>query len=147
MSSLQEILCSEANRANVVQDATRLVDQEVDQKSGLTGLAVKTAYKVVCKLKPGLVAEVVDNLLERFVTQVEPFFAEWVTSGKRETFEGFLTARKNRVANALLSVTDERARAVQNTTLKKSYETLRPHGEKHVEAAVPGLAKMLARYV
>jgi hypothetical protein len=36
---------------------------------------------------------------------------------------------------------------VKNTTIKKTYETLRPQGEKHVTAAVPGLGRVIQRYV
>lgn len=147
MSTLSEFLLTAAKRPQVVRDAAQLVESEVDAKSGLTGLAVKGAYKVVTKVKPGLIPEVIDGLLERFVTKLEPFYADWVASGKSTSFESFLLSQKNKVANALLSVTDDRARTVQNATLKKSYEALRPTGEKHVETAVPGLAKVLDRYV
>lgn len=147
MSTLKDILCAPEKRPQVVRDAARLVETEVDSKSGLSGIAIKTAFKAVSKVKPGLVAEVVDSLLERFVEQLEPFHKEWVDGGKKESFEGFITARKSKVANALLGVTDARARQVHNQTLKKSYEALRPQGEKHVEAAVPGLGRALGRYL
>lgn len=147
MTTLKDILCSPANRPNVVQDAARLVDSEVDSKGGLGGIAIKTAYKTVSKVKPGLVNEVVDSLLDRFVDRLQPFHDEWQAAGKKESFDAFLTTRKNRVANALLGVTDERARTVHNSTLKKSYEMLRPQGEKHVEAAVPNLARMVMKYM
>lgn len=147
MSTLKEILCSPANRPLVIKDASQLVESEVDSKGGLTGIAIKTAFKTVKSLKPGLIPEVIDSLLEKFADQLEPFHKEWTDSGKTETFDNFLAARKNKVANALLAVTDERARVVHNATLKKLYLGLRPQGEKHVEAAVPGMSRMMKRYV
>jgi hypothetical protein len=147
VTTLKEILCAPPNRPKVVQDAARLVNDEVESKSGLGGIAIKTAYKAVNKIKPGLIPEVVDSLLDRFVDRMEPFYAEWKSGAAKESFESFMVSRKNRVANALLGVTDERARTVQNTTLKKSYEALRPQGEKHVEAAIPGLARLVTRYL
>lgn len=149
MPTLKEILCAPERRPQVVQDAAKLVDQEVDSKGGISGAGIKLAYKAVTKIKPGLIAEVVDGLLDKFVDKMEPFYTEWQNGGKQGSFEAFLTnpSRKNRVANALLGVTDDRARTVHNATLKKSYEALRPQGEKHVEAAIPGLARMVNKYL
>lgn len=147
MTALKDLLCSPEKRPAVVRDASQLVESEVDAKSGLSGIAIKAAFKTVSKLKPGLVPDVIDSLLERFVEQLEPFYKEWVDGGKRESFEVFMTTRKSRVANALLAVTDNRARQVANPTLKKSYEALRPQGEKHVEAAVPAMARTLGRHL
>lgn len=147
MPTLKEILCSPDNRPKVVKDAARLVESEVDSKGGLSGLAVKTAFKAVKTIKPGLIEEVVDHLLDRFVDQMEPFYADWISSGKQLAFDAFLNAKKPQVANALLTVTDERARQVHNATLKKSYQALRPQGEKHVEAAIPNLGRVVGRYV
>jgi hypothetical protein len=147
VSTLKEILCTPTTRPRVVQDAARLVESEVDARSGLSGLAIKAAFKAVQTLKPGLVTEVVDHLLEKFVDRLEPFHKQWVDGGKKASFESFLVDRRTQVANALLAVTDERAKNVQNKTLKSSYEKLRPKGEKEVEAAVPGLARTLSRYL
>ncbi|MBI2377864.1 MAG: hypothetical protein HYV07_27930 [Deltaproteobacteria bacterium] len=145
--SLKDIVCSADTRPRIVKDATRLVQEEVDAKSGLSGIAIKTAYKAVTKIKPGLIEDVVDNLLDRFVDRLEPFFKSWEEGGRKEPFDGFLTSRKSEVANALLAVTDERARKTSHQTLRKSYEALRPQGEKNVIAAVPGLARLMVRYV
>ena len=116
-------------------------------KSGLTGLAVKAAFAVVTGIKPGMIRDVVDILLDRFIDQMEPFFAEWNAAGRTPPLEAFLVARKTKVVAALLWVTDERAKVVDSATLKKAYASLRPQGEKHVEAAIPGLARLVGRYV
>lgn len=147
MATLKEILCSPENRPSVIRDAEHLVDSEVSAKSGLSGLAIKAGFKTVKALKPGLIQEAIDTLLDRFVERLEPFHQEWVESGKKQPFDAFLNARTSKVANALLGVTDDRARSVGNTTIKKTYEALRPQGEKNVAAAVPGLGRLLNRYV
>ncbi|MFO0727061.1 MAG: hypothetical protein U1E65_24990 [Myxococcota bacterium] len=130
-----------------MKDASHLVESEVDAKGGLSGIAIKTAFKTVKSLKPGLIPDVIDSLLEKFAEQLEPYHKEWTDTGKTEAFDAYLQNRKNRVANSLLAVTDERARVVSNATLKKLYQGLRPQGEKHVEAAVPNMSRMLKRYV
>lgn len=147
MTTLKDILLNETNRAKVVAEASQLVESEVRNKSGLSGLAIKAGYKTVKAIKPGLITEAVDSLLDRFVERLEPFFAQWQDSGKGAGFDGFLAARKNEVANALLGVTDDRAKIVANRTIKKAYEKLRPQGEKNVEQAVGGLGALIARYI
>lgn len=147
VSTLKDILCTPENRPRVVADAARLVDDEVNAKSGLSGKFVQVTYKGVKTVKPGLIPEVVDHLLEKFVEAMEPFYQEWLTAGRQPAFDAFLTARSHKVANALLAVTDARARQVANKTIKKGYEALRPQGEKHVEAAVPGLGRTFNKYL
>lgn len=147
VSTLKEILCGPENRGSVVSDAVTLVEEEVRSKSGVSGMVIKTGFAAVNKLKPTLVRDAVDNLLDRFVDKLEPFYAEWVALGKPGTFESHLTGQRSKVANALLEVTDERARQVQAGIVLKTYEQLRPMGEKNVEAAVPGLGRKLERYV
>ena len=76
VSALIEKVCNSENRDQVVRDATALVDSEVRAKSGLSGMAIKTAYKAISRVKPGLVAGIVDELLDRFVVTLEPFYQQ-----------------------------------------------------------------------
>lgn len=145
--ALKDILCSAENRPKVVDDAARLVDDEVHGKGGLSGLAIKAGYKTVTVLKPSIIREAVDSLLDRFVEKLEPFHADWVAAGKTPSFEAFLMGKKSQVANALLSVTDEKARNVETGTVRKAYEKLRPQGEKNVIEAMPGFTRMIGKYV
>ncbi|MCK6550317.1 hypothetical protein L6R52_31060 [Myxococcota bacterium] len=147
MSTLKDILLTPENRPKVVRDTEQLVESEVDAKGGISGIAIKAGFKTVKTVKPGLIPDAVNNLLDRFVDRLEPFYAEWHGAGRKGSFESFLTSRASQVANALLGVTDDRARQVSNQTVKKAYETLRPQGEKHVSAAVPGLGRVIGRYL
>ena len=47
MSSLKEQLGTGEKRQQVIEDAIKVLDAEVADKGGLTGLAVKGGYKVV----------------------------------------------------------------------------------------------------
>ncbi len=147
MSTLKEILCNAENRPTVIRKTAALVDSEVSSKSGLSGIAIRTGYKAVKAIKPTLITDVIDGRLEQFIEKVEPFFADWSAGDKSQPFDSFLTSRKREVANALLQVTDERAQKVDNRTIKKTYQKLRPQGEKNVEEAVPGLGRMIAGFL
>jgi len=144
MSTLTEILLVEGTRPKVIADCVRLIEEEVDSKGGLSGLAIKGAFMVVKAVKPGFIAEAVDHMLNDFVSRLEPFYAE--AQQKNEPVAPFMNSRAGAVADALLAISDERAARAKNQTLKKSYEKLRPTAKKNVEAAVPRVGKLVAKY-
>lgn len=147
VSSLKETVLAPDTRPGVVNDAVALVDSEVRSKGGVSGMAIKAGFAAVNRLKPTLVRDAVDNLLDRFVERLEPFYTAWNEKGRSGSFESHLSSQKNAVANALLAVTDERAQQIQTGAIKKTYEKLRPMGEKNVEAAVAGLGRTLDKYL
>jgi len=145
MKNLQALLTPE-KRPAVIADCLQLIDSEVASKKGLGGMAVKGAYAVVKRIKPGIIREAVDNLLDDFIAVLDPFYAEFVLQGAT-SLESFLVTRGATVADALLGVTDKRAQKANNRTLKKAYDKLRPTGVRHTQAAVPGLARVVQRHV
>jgi hypothetical protein len=146
VTKLQDVLLEAARRTQVIDDCTQLVDDEVATKGGLSGMAVKGAYAIVKKIKPGIVREVVDKLLDEFVGELAPFYADFQQKGGAD-LQSYLQGRAAEVATGLLKITDGRAARADNRTIKAAYERLRPTGAKHVEAAVPGIARVLGKYV
>jgi hypothetical protein len=144
MSTLKEILLIPGTRPKVVADCARLVDEEVDSKGGLSGLAIKGAYMVVKAVKPGFIGEAIDHMLDDFVGRLEPFYLE--AEQKSEPFAPFLSARAGAVSDALLATSDDRAARAKNQTVKKAYEKLRPTAKKNVEAAIPRVGRLVAKY-
>ena len=144
MATLKERLGNGAKRDSVVDDACRVLDQEVADKSGLTGIAIKGAYKLVQGVKPGFVRHVVDNLLDDFLDALEPTYQEALA--KNIPPGQYLRSNADRVADALLAVTDRRAQKADNALIKKTYEKLRPSAKKQVEAAAPRLADLLQKH-
>ena len=144
MPNLNDILLVPGNRPKVIADCAKLIEEEVDSKGGLTGLAVKAAFAVVKAVKPGFVNEAVDHMLDDFVKRLEPFWAD--AQAKNEPIGALLNARAPQVADALLTISDDRAAKSTNNTLKKAYEKLRPTGKKHVEQAVPRVGRLIQKY-
>jgi hypothetical protein len=144
METLTDVLLEPGKRPQVVQDCVGLIDDEVRSKSGLTGVAVKGGYAIVKKVKPGIIPEAVDNLLNDFVDKLEPFFADF--RAQQSPLATYFARRDQEIANALLAITDQRARRSDHTALKKAYEKLRPTGVKHTAAAVPGIARLIAKH-
>lgn len=141
------LLSDPAKRPQILTDCERIIEEEVKDKGGLSGLAIKTAYKIVCAVKPGVIREVLDSLLDDFVKRLEPFYAEQTAKGDAKGFGDHLNTKKSAVADALLGITDDRAKISKNQTMKSTYERLRPQGKKHVEDAIPRVGRTLSRYL
>ena len=144
MQTLREQLGTEDKRRQVIEDAMRVLDQEVDDKGGLTGIAIKAAYRVVKGIRPTFIREVVDGLLDEFLDAVEPLYQEAVAN-KRPAGSG-VREQPARVADGLLAVTDRKSQKAKSQVVKSAYEKLRPSAKKQVEAACPRLAGLLERH-
>lgn len=142
------LIDDKAKRPRILTDCERLIDDEVSSKGGLSGLAIKAAYKVVCAVKPGIIRESMDMLLDDFVKRLEPFYADHRKAGASPAqFGDSLNRRPGEVADALLGITDDRAKKAKNATLKGAYEKLRPQAKKHVEEAVPRVGRTLSPHL
>jgi hypothetical protein len=142
--SLIEKFQDPERRARIVDDCVTLVDGEVDKKGGLGGVVIKTGYAAVKGIKPGFVRKVVDGLFDRWAAKLEPFWSEAESGGKVPVEH--LVARKSAVADALLSVTDEKAERADHAIVASTYKKLRPTAKGHVEEAVPALAKLIDKH-
>lgn len=146
LAQLKDILLQPGTRPKVLGECETLLDEEVASKSGLSGLAVKGAFAMVKAVKPGVIRESIDGLLDDFVARLEPFWGQYESSGSGTSFPDYLAARGGEASDALLGITDERAHRAKNATLKKAYEKLRPQGKKHVQEAMPRLGRLIARH-
>jgi hypothetical protein len=144
MATLQELLGTGAKRGPLVDDSLRVLEAEVDDKSGLSGIAIKTAFKVVKGISPGFLRQVVDHLLDDFLNALDPLYQEALA--KNVSPRAHLQGNPGRVADSLLSITDGRARNSKNQLVKGTYEKLRGQAKKHVEAAVPRLGELFERH-
>ena len=142
MSALADRLLSPENRPRLVEGCATLVETEVQAKKGLSGIAVKGAFAIVTKLKPGIIPDAIDRLLDDFVEELAPFYDEYQAS-ETQDFASYLNANPTLVADKLLGVTDRRIQRVDKAPIKKAYQKLRPSGERYVAAAVPGLARVI----
>jgi hypothetical protein len=143
--TLNDILLNPAKRPTVVADLNELVGQEVSDKSGVSGAAVKLGYATVTKLKPGVVPAAVDKMLPGFTDALQPFYNEYRATGGSD-FGAFLASRPAQAAEALLSVTDDRAEYSSSDALKKAYSKLRPNALKNVEEALPRLGTLIEKH-
>jgi hypothetical protein len=144
-ATLQELLLAPDSQPKVVDDCNQLIDQQLRELSGVSGTAVKLAYKTVNTFKPGHVRFMVESLLPGMVDELQPFWADFTTSGGSE-FGDYLAKRGGEVSDALLSVTDRRAEASGRPTIIKAYRSVRGGAAKHVEAALPQVGALVMRH-
>jgi hypothetical protein len=144
MPNLTEALTGETTKSAVIEDCLSLIDAEVADKGGFTGLAIKAGYRTVQGIKPGFVRQVVTDLLPEFALALQPIYEEAKAKGNsvREHF----VSNTTRVADALLTITDDKAKRSKSGMVKGTYEKLRGSAKKNVEAAVPRLAAMIEKH-
>jgi|SRR5690554_5638508 len=145
MTTLASVSADPQQRAQLVQDIAVLIDRQVQAVGGLSGMAIRTGYKVVSSLKSGrMIPAAVNVLLDDFCVALEPFVAEAQASGK--PLSSAWRGRERAVSEALLAITDRKAKNA-SPMLQKPYKKLRGFGEAQVVAAVPEIATLLERYV
>jgi hypothetical protein len=57
-----------------------------------------------------------------------------------------MVAREVEIAEALLGVTDDLSKRAKNRVALRVYKSLRGRAAVHVQAAVPGLARMMLKH-
>jgi hypothetical protein len=143
MKSLKVAIEDPGTFEAATRDCVALVESEVASKSGLSGMAIKAGFATLRGLKPGFLESVVRGLLPEFAAAIDPIADEAAQDGG---VVRHLSANSGRVADALLAITDAKAERSQNRAAKSAYARLRGSAKSHVEAVVPRLAEMVARY-
>jgi hypothetical protein len=144
MPSLPDVLNAADKKELVIDDCLALIDAEVADKGGISGLALKAGYGAVKGIKPGFIRNVVHDLLPEFAQALDPFYQEAVEKQKKPT--EYFTQNSPRVADALLSITDARAKTAKSGVVRSTYDKLRGTAKKNVEAAIPRLGRLVEKH-
>jgi hypothetical protein len=144
-ATLQEILLAPDTQPKVIDDCCALIEQEVKSLSGISGTAVKIAYKTVITFASDHVRYMVETLLPNLVDKLQPYWADFNTSGGA-VFGDYLAKNGDQVSQDLLSVTDARAEASDRPVIIKAYRSVRASAGKHIEAALPRVGELVTKY-
>ena len=144
-ATLQEILLAPDIQPKVITDCQLLIEQEVSEKSGVSGTAIKLAYKTATSFAPGYLHNTVEDLLPQIVDKLEPYWADFNASGGSE-FGDYLAKRGEEVSEALLSMTDAIATASERPIIVKAYRAVRGNAGKHIQAALPRVGDLVLKY-
>jgi hypothetical protein len=144
MGSLIDALTEETKKKDVVKDCCDLIDAEVKDKGGISGLAIKAGYGAVKGIKPGFVDKAVEDLLPEFAKALDPIYSDAKSANK--PVSDYFNDNVSRVADALLSITDAKASRAKSGVAKSAYDKLRSSAKKNVEQAVPRLGRLIEKY-
>jgi hypothetical protein len=144
-ATLQQILLAPDTQPKVLADCLDLIEQEVSDKSGIAGTAVKLAYKTAVAFAPGYLRSTVEALLPDFTEKLQPFWADFAASGSAE-FGDYLTKRADEVSEALLAITDAAAEKSERPVIVKAYRTVRGGAARQIEAALPRVGDLVLKY-
>ena len=144
-ATLQEMLLTPEVRPQVIADCEKLIDNEVADMSGISGTAVKLAYKTVKTFSAGHIHYMVETLLPRMADVLQPYWVDFNADGGG-SFGDYLAKREDEVSEALLAITDERGRNSSRPTIVKAYNTVRGSAVKQVKAALPRVGALVQKY-
>ena len=142
--SLADALTDESKKPLIVKDCIELIDSEVKDKGGISGLMIKAGYGTVKGIKPGFVQHAVEDLLPEFAKALDPIYADAIA--QKKPVGDFFANNAGRVADALLAITDAKAQRAKSGVAKGAYEKLRGSAKKNVEQAAPRLGKLLEKH-
>ena len=145
MATLRERIWTEEKTPEVIVDCRKLLDAEVAKKKGVSGFAVKAAYKTVKTVSRKFIEGVLEDLVPEFCDALEPLHERQVSEGKG-SFGEFMKRNEQQVTEAMLSVTDGKAEESDNRMLRKTYAKLRGRAEANVREAIPGLAALMDKH-
>jgi hypothetical protein len=144
-ATLHEMLLTPEIQPQVISDCEALIDNEVSDMSGISGTAVKLAYKTVKTFSSGHIHYMVETLLPKMADQLQPYWADFSSNGGG-SFGDYLAKRDDEVSESLLAITDERGRNSSRPTIVKAYNTVRGGASKHVKAALPQVGALVQKY-
>src|SRR5690242_9944243 len=108
MPTLQDILLTPENKPHVIDDCLTLIDEEVKGKSGISGTAVKLAYKTANAFASGYLRGMVELLAPDMIIELEPFWADFTASDAGD-FDDYLVMYGDGISDAYVSVSVRRA--------------------------------------
>ena len=145
VAALKESLLDESKRDVLLQDVLALIDAEVSDKKGASGLAVKGGYGAVKKVGPSYIERAVEQLWPEFVDKLEPLWQSY-NAAPVGSFSDYLVANSDQASDALLAVTDERIDETDKSVVKKFYGSLRGSAKKNVAEALPRVGDLVTKY-
>ena len=148
MKSLKRSMEDPGVSESALQDGMRVLDEEIAKRSGVGGLAIKGAYKVIKRIRGGRTLEkALRILMPEFIDKLDPYYARFQEEGAGKAWEEYLLPHYGAIADELLAVTDRKIQETDNRAIRGAYDKLRPRAHKEVVASLPALARMMGRYI
>lgn len=127
------------DREGFLDDAARLLEEEVEAKGGVSGLAIKGAFRLASGLQGGFPRNALERLFPAFARALGP-----VLEAKQadQSHEALFSIRAEEVADALLSITDRRMEG-STGAFRGAYRKIRGAARRNVIEAAPRIGRLL----
>ena len=98
MRTVPETLLAPETQPQVIADCEKLVDREVAEMSGVTGTAIRLAYKTVGAFDSGHIPAMIGTILPSVAQALQPYWADFAADAARggDDFGAYRAARDGR---------------------------------------------------
>lgn len=138
---LRDFVYDEQTRQDLIQQSVLAANEVIGSQRGALGLTVRAAYRMARGLAPRQIETIVDSLLDDFLDVLTPFFHEALDKG--EDVEEYIAAQRERVAERVFEITDERASTEKEGPLLSGYRRLRPTTFSRLVDSIPRMARLV----
>lgn len=128
----------------MIADGITELEAELDERSGVTAMAMRAGYKTIKKVRPNMVESNLERLLPMWAPVLDPHVEQGRAAGD---LPGHFSRNADAIAEGLLGATDRRAEEANNAFAVKAYKKLRPKAKDQVVAGMPRLARLVDRHV
>lgn len=146
MATLESTLLAPDRREKLVADCVRLIEAQVASRGPIRRIALGASLAVLDTIKPHALQRAVRGLLPEFAAALDPLYQRFLAD-KRVDFSQFLDQHPAEAVDALIAVTDRRARASANSAVRSAYRRLRGSAEAEVRGALPALGRVLSDHL
>ncbi len=140
---LSNSIQDQETQAQIAAECAQLMDEQVAAKKGISGLAIKTAYRALKGLGPSYIPRALESLLPPSLEAMDPMWDEGLQAGDPVDY---LSQNREKTADVLLGVTDAKLGGAKNKVVIAAYKQVRKSVKGDVEDAVPGLAKIIKQH-
>jgi hypothetical protein len=144
MPIVSDAIADPTRRQAMISDGITELEAELDERSGVTAMAMRAGYKTLRKLRPNMVESNLERLLPMWAPVLDPHVEAGRASGD---LPGHFSSNADTIAEGLLQATDKRAGEANNGLAVKAYQKLRPKAKGQVLTGMPRLARLVDRHV
>lgn len=146
MTDLNE-LTQPDRRDALVTDLAALTQKTIDNQSGLSGTALKTAVKGATKVDESLIERGINKLLPQFLESLAPLWNGYTNddAAAAGNFGDYLAAHDQEARDALLNVADRNTDNLPGP-VAGVYKSLRGKAEKIVTPVLPELGEVIEKH-
>lgn len=143
MTTLSEALTAPQTKPAVVADLSGLIESQVGELRGLSGIAIKTAFAGAKRQDPQVVTKAANAYVGELGNVLQPLWDKFQASGGND-FGAFLVANRAEAESAIVTAVD--AGAPKSGQAAAMYQRFKPQVVKLLGGALPELGAIIQKH-